>query len=406
MEDTPPPYTPEAATDRGELTVDLARLQLEQPNSPLLQPQIATSPQRPPPPPPSVSQSSSPSLNRLQSSTSLRPPPQHPLSTRRSTGNLNLLARPAIIHTDSPPPSTSAPVRANRSQPSSPRREATDPCSISSSNPIVLPALVQRLSTPEAPVRNSSHARTPRPEEAAAASSRPAQPANPSSGSRQTRPVQQMKSKKPSQRPKPGRPLLFNSFALVYPAEFSCWKCANSGYKRFNPATPCRTCWVSYGKAYVGPIVNAPWGNIYWEGQMLQRALPDPLLLWHAPPKDQATSGEGSSPPSQAHRTHERARSHEVNSPRPSAPAQAPAQAARSPSPLPSLPHAARGGPCPGIGLLGLGAGAMSPRGRWGWGGRGDRGRVLQRRGRGRGLLPPAAILSSVAARVAEGGGR
>jgi len=87
----------------------------------------------------------------------------------------------------------------------------------------------------------------------------------------------------PTEIPTAGRPLLYRNRILVYPLgrRMKCRKCANTGYKRYNPSRRCRRCWRRFGKPYEGLFKD----KIVWKGPdsdeltitghyMLQRPLP------------------------------------------------------------------------------------------------------------------------------------
>ncbi|KAG5715329.1 hypothetical protein E4T56_gene17189, partial [Termitomyces sp. T112] len=52
----------------------------------------------------------------------------------------------------------------------------------------------------------------------------------------------------PTTTPTPGRVLLRDGKMLVYPKDFLCHKCFNTGYKHSDPTHPCKKCWSKYSK--------------------------------------------------------------------------------------------------------------------------------------------------------------
>ncbi|KAK7472314.1 hypothetical protein VKT23_000434 [Stygiomarasmius scandens] len=64
---------------------------------------------------------------------------------------------------------------------------------------------------------------------------------------------------RPTNKPVPGHPLLYDGKLLVYPTGFYCEKCHNTGYKHADPSHPCRKCWSKYAKPFKGAITYA-WG--------------------------------------------------------------------------------------------------------------------------------------------------
>ncbi|KAH7929327.1 hypothetical protein BV22DRAFT_1003003 [Leucogyrophana mollusca] len=79
----------------------------------------------------------------------------------------------------------------------------------------------------------------------------------------------------PTRTPVPGHPLLKDGMLLVYPNQYLCVKCRNTGYKNNDPSHPCRKCWEKYGKPYTGALTYTPWSNDpSSRNSRLQRALP------------------------------------------------------------------------------------------------------------------------------------
>ncbi|KAH7910242.1 hypothetical protein BJ138DRAFT_132744, partial [Hygrophoropsis aurantiaca] len=72
----------------------------------------------------------------------------------------------------------------------------------------------------------------------------------------------------PTIMPVPGHPLLKNGMLLVYPGQFFCMKCRNTGYKNYQPSNPCRKCWTNFSKPYNGRL----FANL--SSTSKQRALP------------------------------------------------------------------------------------------------------------------------------------
>ncbi|KAH9851972.1 hypothetical protein C2E23DRAFT_828442 [Lenzites betulinus] len=82
---------------------------------------------------------------------------------------------------------------------------------------------------------------------------------------------------RPTERPVPGHPLLRNGRILIYPNDYECHKCHNTGYKNYDPSHPCSRCWDKYAKTYSGTLMYAPWGTDGVSGSSrtsLQRPLP------------------------------------------------------------------------------------------------------------------------------------
>lgn len=56
-----------------------------------------------------------------------------------------------------------------------------------------------------------------------------------------------------------GHPLMRHGQVLVYPIQYECMKCHNTGYKNNDPSHPCSKCWEKYARPFTGPLVYAPW---------------------------------------------------------------------------------------------------------------------------------------------------
>ncbi|KAK7686299.1 hypothetical protein QCA50_010523 [Cerrena zonata] len=66
---------------------------------------------------------------------------------------------------------------------------------------------------------------------------------------------------KPTKTPVPGHPLMRDGKVLVYPLDFDCPKCHNTGFKSYDPSNPHKKCWTKFGKPFTGPITYAAWGS-------------------------------------------------------------------------------------------------------------------------------------------------
>ncbi|KAI0642080.1 hypothetical protein C8Q79DRAFT_1121998 [Trametes meyenii] len=64
---------------------------------------------------------------------------------------------------------------------------------------------------------------------------------------------------RPTDKPVPGHPLLRYGCTLVYPRDYECQKCRNTGYKNYDPSHPCSRCWGKYSRPYSGAMAYAPW---------------------------------------------------------------------------------------------------------------------------------------------------
>ncbi|KAH7913006.1 hypothetical protein BJ138DRAFT_702542 [Hygrophoropsis aurantiaca] len=95
----------------------------------------------------------------------------------------------------------------------------------------------------------------------------------------------------PTRTPVPGHPLLKDGMLLVYPNQYLCVKCRNTGYKNHDPSHPCRKCWEKYGKPYVGALTYTPWSSTSTPNSRLQRALPS-----FTPPQLSTPASRGYSP--------------------------------------------------------------------------------------------------------------
>ncbi|KAI0630485.1 hypothetical protein C8Q77DRAFT_1062868 [Trametes polyzona] len=106
---------------------------------------------------------------------------------------------------------------------------------------------------------------------------------------------------RPTEKPVPGHPLLRHGKVLVYPKDYECHKCHNTGYKNYDPSHPCSRCWDKYAKPYTGALTYTPWGadasgpsSAGSARTTLQRPLPQfrapqaslhqPSASWYGPP--------------------------------------------------------------------------------------------------------------------------
>ncbi|KAL4061920.1 hypothetical protein J3A83DRAFT_4331575 [Scleroderma citrinum] len=79
----------------------------------------------------------------------------------------------------------------------------------------------------------------------------------------------------PTRTPIPGHPLLRDGMLLVYPKDYVCPKCRNTGYKDYDPTHPCRKCWDKYAKSYTGALTYTPWSSAAdTRTSRMQRPLP------------------------------------------------------------------------------------------------------------------------------------
>ncbi|KAI0820261.1 hypothetical protein BC628DRAFT_1423059 [Trametes gibbosa] len=200
------------------------------------------------------------------------PPPMHP-SPRG--------ARPS-----------SAPVEPSTLQPLS--EFARDFYAAGAANDGVLggPSAQYQTDTPRASSSSSgpSYAPPPGPPPTRGAKSGPTSPSSPRD--------QVPDDGRPTERPVPGHPLLRHGRVLVYPKDYECPKCHNTGYKNYDPSHPCTRCWDKHAKAYSGTLLYVPWGREGGSGTSrtsLQRPLPqfrapqsslhgDPGSSWSAYP--------------------------------------------------------------------------------------------------------------------------
>ncbi|KAK4051234.1 hypothetical protein OIV83_003056 [Microbotryomycetes sp. JL201] len=95
----------------------------------------------------------------------------------------------------------------------------------------------------------------------------------------------------PTTEPTDGQPLLNNGQLLVYPKDFVCHKCSNTGYKPFknragdDPNHPCRKDWQKYGKPFQGALalsINEPAAN--YQRPIRLPPLPQPHPASFSPP--------------------------------------------------------------------------------------------------------------------------
>ncbi|WVN85930.1 uncharacterized protein L203_101084 [Cryptococcus depauperatus CBS 7841] len=61
----------------------------------------------------------------------------------------------------------------------------------------------------------------------------------------------------PTEHPTPGRPLLHRGHLLVYPKDFWCPKCGNTGYKANDPSNPHEVDWRTYGRPYNSVLAHS-----------------------------------------------------------------------------------------------------------------------------------------------------
>ncbi|OSD05413.1 hypothetical protein PYCCODRAFT_1465313 [Trametes coccinea BRFM310] len=89
---------------------------------------------------------------------------------------------------------------------------------------------------------------------------------------------------RPTETPVPGHPLLRHGKILVYPRDYECPKCRNTGYKNYDPSHPCSRCWDKYAKPYTGVLAHAPWSSDAQTGSSSSRtSLQRPLPKFRAP---------------------------------------------------------------------------------------------------------------------------
>ncbi|KAF8489973.1 hypothetical protein F5888DRAFT_1743414 [Russula emetica] len=117
-------------------------------------------------------------------------------------------------------------------------------------------------------------------------------PASTSSGAGSTAPP--ASDGRPTTTPTPGCPLLRNGKTLIYPENYLCQKCLNTGYKNNDPSHPCRKCWDRFSQPYTSILASSPWGDQAsgsasqtQRGRSFQRPLPafkPPQAQAQAPP--------------------------------------------------------------------------------------------------------------------------
>ncbi|GAA6019097.1 hypothetical protein JCM8202_000677 [Rhodotorula sphaerocarpa] len=108
---------------------------------------------------------------------------------------------------------------------------------------------------PQFPMPTGPYASSPAP---------PLPPRAPASPPRASPPRSEASGYRPTEVASPGQPLLHEGKFLVYPVgKDTCWKCSNTGYKPFDPASgyrgddpnhPCRNCWKKYGRPYTAAM--------------------------------------------------------------------------------------------------------------------------------------------------------
>ncbi|KAI0332671.1 hypothetical protein GY45DRAFT_1320560 [Cubamyces sp. BRFM 1775] len=88
----------------------------------------------------------------------------------------------------------------------------------------------------------------------------------------------------PTETPVPGHPLLRHGKILVYPRDYECDKCHNTGYKNYDPSHPCARCWDKYAKPYTSIMAAAPWPSDSQSGTSSSRTTYQrPLPRFRAP---------------------------------------------------------------------------------------------------------------------------
>ncbi|CDO70130.1 hypothetical protein BN946_scf184783.g14 [Trametes cinnabarina] len=89
---------------------------------------------------------------------------------------------------------------------------------------------------------------------------------------------------RPTEVPVPGHPLLKDGKILVYPRDYECSKCHNTGYKGYDPSHPCSRCWDKYAKPYSGVLAHAPWSSeAQSESSSSRTSLQRPLPRFRTP---------------------------------------------------------------------------------------------------------------------------
>ncbi|KIJ65403.1 hypothetical protein HYDPIDRAFT_174870 [Hydnomerulius pinastri MD-312] len=111
----------------------------------------------------------------------------------------------------------------------------------------------------------------------------------------------------PTRMPVPGHPLLRDGNLIVYPKDYLCVKCRNTGYKNYDPSHPCRKCWEKYGKPYTGALAYTSWSSTSSDPRM-QRPLSKfvPPHLAGAGPSSRGAVGYSSPPPQHPQSLHSR----------------------------------------------------------------------------------------------------
>ncbi|KAI0358161.1 hypothetical protein OH77DRAFT_1397660 [Trametes cingulata] len=276
-EELPPPYTPAPNVYEGETTLELG------PRRPFQNAAPAPPRNQPGWPPPEATAASTwtafPGSRHRESSniyTHPAPPPVHPASANW---------RPSSTPIASPP----HPV-------SDFARDFYAAGADVNSGVLGGPSAQYQGEAPGAPSSSSSTRYAPPPGEppnrsAKSASASPVSPSGdgvPDDG-------------RPTDKPVPGHPLLRHGRILVYPKDYECHKCHNTGYKNYDPSHPCSRCWDKYSKPYSGAMAYAPWGPDGQSGPSSSRhTFQRPLPQFRAPQASlhqQSASYAGLSPP-------------------------------------------------------------------------------------------------------------
>ncbi|KAH9893141.1 hypothetical protein C8Q73DRAFT_647951 [Cubamyces lactineus] len=88
----------------------------------------------------------------------------------------------------------------------------------------------------------------------------------------------------PTETPVPGHPLLRHGKILVYPRDYECDRCHNTGYKNYDPSHPCTRCWDKYARPYTSIMAHAPWSSDAQSGSSSSRTTYQrPLPRFRAP---------------------------------------------------------------------------------------------------------------------------
>ncbi|CAK5284918.1 unnamed protein product [Mycena citricolor] len=74
----------------------------------------------------------------------------------------------------------------------------------------------------------------------------------------------------PTAMPQHGHPLMHKNKVLWYPSGYTCDKCFNTGFKRFDPSKPCSRCWKAFGRGTELEHSASFWAA---QGLVLQRPL-------------------------------------------------------------------------------------------------------------------------------------